>query len=280
MVSTLNIDLHCHSRVSDGLLSPAALVERAHANGVDVLALTDHDELAGLQEAALAARGCGLRFVPGVEVSVTWAGETVHIVGLGMDADNTVLVDGLKATRSGREERGRDMAAQLAAVGIPGAFEGALRHVGNPQLISRTHFARYLVEAGFCKDVREVFQNYLIEGKPGYSPMRWASLANAVGWILQAGGIAVIAHPGRYDYTPVQFHALYEEFLGLGGKGIEVVTGSHTPDQYREYAVVAQRYGFLASRGSDFHGPIESRVDLGRLPPLPERLTPVWHDWF
>ena len=280
MVTSLNIDLHCHSCVSDGMLQPADVVARARANGVDVLALTDHDEIGGLAEAAAAADKLGLRFVPGVEISVTWANNTVHIVGLQVDPQSSKLADGLRDTRAGRERRARDMSDQLAAVGIPGAFEGGLRHAGNPELLGRTHFARYLVEIGVCKDVREVFQRYLIEGKPGYSPMRWASLPDAVGWILGAGGIAVIAHPGRYDYTPMQFDALFEEFLALGGKGIEVVTGSHTPDQYREYAVIARQYGFLASRGSDFHGPTESRVDLGALPPLPGNLVPVWHDWF
>ncbi|WP_338618647.1 3',5'-nucleoside bisphosphate phosphatase [Pigmentiphaga sp. CHJ604] len=280
MEPALNVDLHCHSQVSDGMLPPAGLAARARRNGVDVLALTDHDEVGGLHEAAAASRELGMRFVPGVEISVTWAGETVHIVGLGVDPDDAVLVEGLRDTRSGRERRAREMAAQLAAVGIPGAFEGALVHVGNPQLISRTHFARFLVERGVCKDVGEVFQNYLVEGKPGYVPMRWATLLDAVGWIRGAGGVAAIAHPGRYPYTPLQFHALYDEFLQLGGVGIEVVTGSHTPDQYREYAEVAVRYGFLASRGSDFHGPEESRVDLGCLPPLPAHLTPIWHDWF
>jgi predicted metal-dependent phosphoesterase TrpH len=280
MTTVLNVDLHCHSRISDGLLSPADLVERAQRNGVDVLALTDHDELSGLGQAAEAARPLEMQFVPGVEISVTWAGSTVHIVGLRVDPQCPALVEGVRATRSGREMRGRDMAAQLDAVGIPGAFEGALTHVGNPQLISRTHFARFLVQIGVGKDISHVFQNYLVEGKPGYAPMRWATLANAVAWIREAGGTAVIAHPGRYDYTPTQFGAFFDEFLSLGGKGIEVVTGSHTPDQYKEYAQVARQYGFLASRGSDFHGPAESRVDLGQLPPLPADLTPVWHDWF
>ncbi|MBX6319878.1 3',5'-nucleoside bisphosphate phosphatase [Pigmentiphaga sp.] len=280
MENALNVDLHCHSQVSDGMLAPGELVARAHRNGVDVLALTDHDEIGGLSEAAEAARELGLQFVPGVEISVTWAGETVHIVGLQIDPDDAALAEGLRHTRSGRERRGREMAEQLAAVGIPGAFEGALRHVGNPELISRTHFARFLVEQGVCRDVPEVFQNYLVEGKPGYVPMRWAALPDAINWIRGAGGVAVIAHPGRYHYTPLQFQALYEEFLGLGGCGIEVVTGSHTPEQYREYAEVARRYGFLASRGSDFHGPSESRIDLGVLPPLPAHLTPIWRDWF
>ena len=183
-------------------------------------------------------------------------------------------------TRNGREKRAREISALLADVGIPNAFEGALTYVGNPELISRTHFARFLVETGVCKDVKHVFENYLVEGKPGYIPHRWASLEQSVSWIRAAGGLAVVAHPGRYDLTPMQMSAFLDEFKQFGGQGIEVVTGSHTPDQFDEYAKVAQSYGLLASRGSDFHGPGESRIDLGALPPLPDNLKPVWHDWF
>ena len=275
----LNVDLHCHSNVSDGLLPPEQVAARAKANGVDVWALTDHDEIAGVAAAREAAQACGMRHVAGVEISVTWAAQTVHIVGLCIDETNQVLVDGLAATRNGRERRARDIAAALEKVGIPDAFEGALRHVGNPDLMSRTHFARYLVERGYCTTTKEVFRNYLSEGKPGYVPHRWATLAEAVGWIRGAGGVAVIAHPGRYQYSDVQFAALFDEFKQLGGAAIEVTTGSHTPDQYEEYARVARYYGFRASIGSDFHGPGESRVDLGHLPPLPSGLVPVWHDW-
>lgn len=276
----LNIDLHCHSNVSDGLLFPAAVAARAKANGVDVWALTDHDEVGGIASARAAAAALGLPYVPGVEISVTWAGETVHIVGLQINETNPVLREGLTATRGGREQRGREMAQQLAAVGIPHAFEGALAYVGNSDLMSRTHFARYLVASGACRDVPDVFRHYLTEGKPGFVPHRWATLDNAVSWIRGAGGIAVVAHPGRYHFSEVAFDAFFNEFKQLGGCAIEVVTGSHTVDQYRQYAEIARRYGFLASRGSDFHGPGESRIDLGNLPPLPHGLTPVWHDWF
>ena len=272
-------DLHCHSTVSDGALAPEAVVARAHANGVNVLALTDHDEVSGVAEAALAAQDLGMRFVPGVEISVTWAGQTVHIVGLNVDATHQGLLSGLADTRSGRAKRAAEMSRQLADVGIDGALEGALQYVGNPELISRTHFARFLIEQGICANVPEVFRNYLVQGKPGYVPIRWASLEDAVQWIREAGGRAVIAHPGRYDYTDTAFHSLYETFRDLGGEGIEVVTGSHTPDQYGKYADVARRYGFLASCGSDFHAPGESRIDLGGLPGLPVGLRPVWHDW-
>ncbi len=276
----LNVDLHCHSNISDGVLAPAAVAARAKANGVDVWALTDHDEIDGIVEARAAAAALDMHYVAGVEISITWANETVHIVGLQIDETNQALVQGLAATRGGREQRAKDMAIQLATVGIPHAYEGALKYVGNPDLISRTHFARYIIELGICPDIAGVFRKYLVEGKPGYVPHRWATLTDAVSWIRGAGGIAVIAHPGRYPLNDVATDVLFNEFKQLGGAAIEVVTGSHTIDQYQQYAKVAQHYGFLASRGSDFHGPGESRLDLGLLLPLPTGLTPVWHDWF
>jgi predicted metal-dependent phosphoesterase TrpH len=276
----LKVDLHCHSNVSDGVLAPAAVAAYARKGGVDVWALTDHDELKGIKAARKAATDLGMRFVPGVEISVTWGGETVHVVGLQVNEDEPALAQGLAATRNGRDARGREIGAQLARAGIPGAYEGALNYVANPDLLSRTHFARYLVEIGACGSTSEVFRKYLTEGKPGYVPHRWATLAEAVGWIRKAGGIPVIAHPGRYRFTPVAEGAMLDEFKQLGGNAIEVVTGSHTPDQYETYAEVARRYGFLASRGTDFHAPGEARVEFDKLPPLPAGLTPVWHDWF
>lgn len=279
VVFMLNVDLHCHSTVSDGTLSPSEVARRAKANGVDVWALTDHDEIGGIAEAREAAADIGLTFVPGVEISVTWGGETVHIVGLNVDDSNETLRKGLVATRTGRERRARQIGDLLAAVGIPDAFEGALKYVGNPDLISRTHFARYIVETGRYEEIGEVFRHYLTEGKPGFVPHRWAALKDAVSWISGAGGVAVIAHPGRYDFSDLAFDAFFAEFKYLGGVGIEVTTGSHTVDQYEYYAKMARRYDFLASRGSDFHGPGESRVDLGKLPPLPDRVVPVWHNW-
>ncbi len=275
----LNVDLHCHSNVSDGTLTPTAVAERAKANGVDIWALTDHDGIDGIAEARAAAAALDLRYVPGVEISITWASQTIHIIGLQIDETNPQLVQGLVATRGGRERRAHEMAEQLAAVGIPFAFEGALKHVGNPELISRTHFARYLVEIGRCADISEVFSNFLTEGNPGYVPHHWATLEQSVRWIRGTGGLAVVAHPGRYKMSDRAFGTFFDEFKQLGGTAIEVTTGSHTPDQYGYYAKVAADYGFLASRGSDFHSPMESRVDLGTLPPLPDSVTPIWHDW-
>ena len=272
----LNADLHCHSVVSDGTLTPEELAPRAAANGVELWALTDHDEIGGQHRAIAAAHAAGMAYLTGTEISVTFAGVTVHIVGLGFDPDDAALREGLAETRDGRIPRAREMAAQLAVVGIPGAYEGALKYVGNPQLVSRTHFARFLVEAGVCRDTPEVFRKYLTEGKPGYVPHRWAALGDAVRWITQAGGVAVIAHPARYKFTANEEYALFSEFKAHGGQGVEVVTGSHTAAEYVTYADMAREFGLAASRGSDFHGPEESYTDLGKLPFLPDTLTPVW----
>ena len=272
----LNADLHCHSVVSDGTLTPEALAARAKANGVELWALTDHDEIGGQARAAAAAAEQGMAYLTGTEISVTFANETVHIVGLGFDATNPVMVNGLAKTRGGRGERAMEMSEGLAKVGIKGAYEGALKFVGNPELISRTHFARFLVESGVCKDTYEVFRKYLTEGKPGYVPHAWAKLGDAVNWITQSGGVAVIAHPGRYKFTANEEFALFSEFKTHGGQGVEVVTGSHTTAEYVEYAAVAKEFGMAASRGSDFHSPDESRIDLGTLPLLPGDLMPVW----
>ncbi|KVN35405.1 phosphoesterase [Burkholderia pyrrocinia] len=275
----MNADLHCHSNVSDGLLSPVDVARRAHAGGVTLWALTDHDEVGGQAAARREAEALGMRYLSGVEISVTWASRTVHIVGLNIDPANPALVDGLYRTCHGRAARALAIAAQLETLGIPGAYDGALKYVSNPDLISRTHFARFLVESGHAASTSDVFDRLLGDGKPGFVPHRWAALSDAVQWIRGAGGEAVVAHPGRYRYTPVEFDAFFGEFIDLGGRAIEVVTGSHTPDQYREYADVARRFGFEASCGSDFHAPGEGRIELGSLPPLPSDLKPVWERW-
>lgn len=272
----LNADLHCHSTFSDGTLSPENLAERARVNGVELWSLTDHDEVSGQQRAIEAARLQGLRYLTGTEISVTFAGQTVHIVGLGFDHCDSALLEGLRRTRGGRGERAQEMAEGLARAGIPGTYEGALKYVGNPELISRTHFARFLVEAGVCKDTPEVFRKYLTEGKPGFVPHRWARLQDAVEWIVNAGGMAIIAHPARYSFTPNEEYALFTEFKAHGGQGVEVVTGSHSSQEALRYAETAKEFGLAASRGSDFHSPDESHTELGALPWLPGQLTPVW----
>ena len=274
--SSINADLHCHSAVSDGTLAPEALAARAKANGVELWALTDHDEVSGQQRARDAALSLALPYLNGTEISVTFAGTTVHIVGLGFDADDETLKAGLAATRGGRRERALEMAEGLAKVGIEGAYEGALKFVSNPELISRTHFARHLVESGKCSDTQEVFRRFLVDGKPGYVPHRWATLGDAVRWITRSGGVAVIAHPGRYKFSANEEYALFTEFKAHGGRGVEVVTGSHGAADFIKYTDMALEFDLLASRGSDFHSPQESRIDLGTLPDLPAQLTPVW----
>lgn len=278
-MSSQNIDLHCHSNVSDGMLAPAVLVARAAEQGVTALALTDHDDVAGLVEARTTAQGLGLQLINGVEISVSWGTHTLHIVGLNINPEHPELVQGLATIRAGRSERAMRMAEQLAKVGIANSLAGAYQHASNPNLIGRMHFARYLVAQGVVKDVRTVFKKYLVKGKPGYVPHQWADLADAVGWIRASGGQAVLAHPGRYQMGNGKMHELLETFKAVGGEGIEVVTGSHTPEQYPHFANLAKKFGLLSSRGSDFHAPDEGYRDIGRLPPLPEICIPIWQSW-
>ena len=257
-------------------MRPAELVSRAAERGVQALALTDHDVVDGLDEAHAAAVEAGIGLIDGVEVSVTWYEHTLHVVGLAIDPGNEVLVQGLRTNTAGRNERAERIASALERIGIPGALEGARAYVTNPELVSRTHFARHLVQSGRARDNQDVFDRYLGTGKPGYVPHRWASLAQAVEWITVAGGFPVLAHPGRYKLGDAHRERLLGEFKELGGIGIEVVTGSHTPDQYATWARHARTHGLLASVGSDFHGPREGYRDLGHLPPLPAGCTPVW----
>jgi predicted metal-dependent phosphoesterase TrpH len=246
--------------------------------------LTDHDDVAGLAEAANAAAGYGMEFINGVEISVSWGVQTLHIVGLNIDPGYQPLIEGLQGIRNGRGARAQLMAESLARSGIGGALEGAYRYAENPSLIGRTHFARFLVENGHCKDVASVFKNYLIRGKPGFVAHVWASLPDAVNWIAGSGGVTVLAHPGRYTVKKKKMsssamRALLGDFTRLGGRGIEVVSGSHTPQQYAEFARYAKEFNLLASCGSDFHGPGESYRDLGRLPDFPLECHPVWQAW-
>lgn len=275
----MNYDLHCHSTASDGLLAPADVVRRAAAKGVDVLALTDHDNLGGWSAAHAAAQQTDMRLVAGVEISTTWGGLTIHIVGLNIDPLDENLAKGLAHIRASRARRAIRIAAEFDTLGIPGTLAGAYAYCNNPDLISRTHFARYLVATGHAADVKATFRHFLVPGKPGFVEQDWGSVADAVRMIRAAGGRAVVAHPGRYKLNPLQMDQMLIEFREAGGEGVEVVTGSHSPEQYAQYAIKAREFDLLASRGSDFHGPGESRVDLGQLPPLPGDLKPVWHDW-
>jgi predicted metal-dependent phosphoesterase TrpH len=271
-------DLHCHSTVSDGLLSPAELVAHATKRGVKVLALTDHDDLGGLQAAREAALEHGIQFINGVEISVTWKRRTLHIVGLKVDIHNVPLKAALDKVRTGRDERAQQMGADLARVGIHGAYEGA-KLLAKQSIITRTHFARFLVDNGHAKDTKSVFKKYLVKGKPGFKEHEWMDLKTAVGLIKGAGGQAVIAHPGRYDLGTINMLLLMHEFRSLGGTAIEVVTGSHTPPQYQQFAKIAHKFSLKSSLGSDFHGSGISYMEMGCIPDLPDICVPVWDDW-
>lgn len=275
----LPVDLHCHSTRSDGLLTPPEVVARAAGRGVRTLALTDHDEVSGLPEAREHADEAGVTFINGVEISVTWSGRTLHVVGLCVDPENPELTAGLEQIRSGRQQRAERIASGLEQAGIEGSLAGARSYVTNPDLVGRTHFARFLVERGHARNVQSVFKRYLTAGKPGFVPHQWASLEQAVRWIKASGGIPVLAHPGRYPLDAGQREAMLADFAELGGSAVEVVTGSHTPGQYVTWARYVQRFGLLASAGSDFHGPGESRRDFGELPELPAGCAPVWNQF-
>lgn len=272
----MNCDFHCHSTISDGLLPPDEVVRRAAANGVDRLALTDHDDTSGLALARATAQEVGIDLVNGVEISIEWEGTGIHIVGLAIDPEAPAIKQGLAEVRGGRVERAMRMSAELEKVGISGVFEGAQRFAENPTLISRAHFARYLVAIGVCNDVHKVFESYLVPGKPGFVDHRWATLADSVRWIEAAGGVAVVAHPARYKISATALRRLFADFRDCGGRAIEVASGSHTPEQTALFGRIANEFGFLGSRGSDFHGPDESWVDLGKSIALPAGVTPIW----
>jgi predicted metal-dependent phosphoesterase TrpH len=271
-------DLHSHSTASDGFYSPTDLVQRAATAGVKVLSLTDHDTTAGLPEADIAAQGAGIRLVPGVEISVTWEKKTLHVVGLNIDIQHASLQAGLSQLEQVRADRAMEMGDRLEKAGIPGIFEEAQAMVGEG-MITRTHFAHCLARRGLAADVRDVFGRYLTAGKPGYVSTRWADIADAIQWIRDAGGVAVLAHPHRYKLTGSWLRRLLGEFKEMGGEGLEVLSGTASPGEVQSSAALATRFGLLASCGSDFHGPDDGWPKLGRLPALPAGLEPVWNVW-
>lgn len=275
----LPIDLHAHSNISDGMLPPADVVTRAFERGCQLFALTDHDDLSGLAIAQARADELGMRFLPGVEISVTWRKHTLHIVGLGIDPQNEDIQVGLASVRQGRDERARRMAEALAKVGIADTLAGASRFADNPAMIGRAHFARHLIERGIAKNMKGVFKKFMVKGKPGYVEHEWTNLASAVGWIRGAGGIAVIAHPGRYDFGRQTMLDLVKEFKEAGGEGIEVVSGSHTVVDTVFYARLATEHALLASAGSDYHATGEGAREPGILADMPHGPTPIWSRW-
>ena len=271
-------DLHAHSTHSDGAYRPRELIERAVAAGIDVLALTDHDTLSGHLEAAEAARDLGIGFLPGVEISVTWQGKTLHLVGLRVDAAHEPLIAGLEGLARHRVQRAFEMAQRLEKVGIIGIYDEVLARAGEG-MVTRTHFAHCLARRGLAADVRDVFNRYLTPGKPGYVHSTWADLETASAWIRGAGGVAVLAHPIRYKLTGSWLRRLAVEFKEFGGQAIEVLSGQASPGDVQASAQLAKRFDLLGSCGSDFHGPDQGWPKLGRLPPMPKDVTPVWSLW-
>ncbi|MBF0219467.1 MAG: PHP domain-containing protein [Gammaproteobacteria bacterium] len=271
-------DLHTHTLASDGTLSASDLVALAVRYGVNLLALTDHDELDGCREAATVAQSHGIAFINGVEISVTWQARTIHIVGLNVDTTSLPLQQGLAKNRTFRDWRAEEMGRRLAKQGIVGGYEAAAA-MAMGRIVSRTHFAKFLVSGGYASDLREVFKHYLKPNKPGYVAGEWATLEAAVGWIREADGIAVIAHPARYNLSATKLRLLLQQFIAAGGEAIEVVSSSHNSDDILHFADVAKRYQLLASVGSDFHDPNYHWNGMGRLPPLPATCEPIWSRW-
>jgi len=273
-------DLHSHSNFSDGVLPPHEVVARAKLRGVDVLALTDHDSVAGLDAACDAAQKHGMTLIPGVEISVTWEKYLVHILGLCVDRTNTALRQGLAQLQDIREQRATLIAQRLEKHGVPNALAGALKHAPNG-LVTRRHFALHMLEIGIAPTLPKIFERYLRPSKPGYVATQWVSLQDTVNWINAAGGIAVIAHPQRYDMSATTRRRLAEQFAAHGGAGIEVVCGGSGQDVVQSSAALAERFGLFASVGSDFHDPGSSWTDLGKLAPLPPNAQPIWsHERF
>jgi predicted metal-dependent phosphoesterase TrpH len=268
-------DLHSHSTASDGTLQPPELLQRAGAAGVEVLALTDHDTLDGIETARQAAAANGVLLIPGVEISVSWRGLTVHILGLNVDPQHQGLLDGLQSLQAFRHWRAGEIARKLEKRGVSGALEGAHKF-RKGRILSRTHFAHFLVERGHAASVGEVFKRFLVKGKPGFVSGQWAALADATGWIRAAGGMAVIAHPARYRLTRSKLKQLIGEFRDAGGQGLEVVSGSHSRDETLHMAAVSREHRLYASLGSDYHGPEKPWVELGRLRDLPNGCRPIW----
>lgn len=274
----IRVDLHTHSLASDGTLSPTELVDYAARQGVEMLALTDHDETAGIAEARIAADRHGIQLIPGLELSVSWNGATIHVVALNIDPENAALQAGLQGLREFRHWRAEEIGRRLEKRGISGAYEAACEKASGT-IISRTHFAHFLAEAGHAKSVRDVFKKFLVQGKPGHVPGQWAGLEEGLSWIHGAGGHAVIAHPARYRMTNTRLRRLIGEFKGLGGEGIEVISGSHSRDESMLMARYAQQFELAASSGSDYHGPENPWIELGALPELPDGCEPVWEKW-
>ncbi len=268
-------DLHCHSIASDGSLTPTELVQRAKAMGVTSLALTDHDTINGQREAQTAARSNAITLIPGIELSTTWENKCFHIVGLNIDPEHSNLNQGIQKLQTLRTERAKKIANKLEKKSIPGSYEAVIK-AAKGGMITRAHFSSYLLAQNYVSTQQEAFDKYLGKGKPAFVSTVWADLHDAIDWINQAGGVAVVAHPLRYKMTASWMRRFLSFFKEAGGQGIEVVTGRSNPDEIRRAMLYATQYGLAASVGSDFHTPDNKWVELGRLAPLPKNMTPIW----
>lgn len=268
-------DLHCHSTASDGSLTPTELIVRAKAKGVTSLALTDHDTINGQQEAKDAAQENAINFISGVELSTTWENKCFHIVGLNIDPKHSGLTQGISKLQTLRAERTKTIALKLEKKAITGSYEAVIK-AAKGGMVTRTHFSNYLLDQHHVSTQQEAFDRYLGEGKPAFVSTVWAELHDAINWINQAKGVAVVAHPLRYKLTVSWMRRFLSFFKEAGGQGIEVVTGHSNPDEIRRAILYAKHYDLFASVGSDFHTPDNQWVELGRLPPLPATVTPIW----
>jgi 3',5'-nucleoside bisphosphate phosphatase len=269
-------DLHCHSTASDGALSPQDLVRRAKQYGVTHLALTDHDTVAGVAEAQIAAEMEGINLITGIEFSTTWQSHCLHIVGLNLDPSHSLIAEGSHAIQTIRNERAEKISGKLEKKRILGAFESVKQAAGNG-MITRTHFAEFLLSQGYVTTLQGAFDHYLGEGKPGYVSTHWPGLEEVINWITASGGIAVLAHPMRYKLTGSWMRRLLMEFKEMGGLSIEVVSGRNNPEEINTLAHYAKQFDLAGSAGSDFHNPKNIWVELGRLNPMPDIVKPVWH---
>jgi len=274
----MKVDLHCHSLASDGALTPQHVVERAHANNVQMLALTDHDTVAGFAEASATAAQLGLQFVAGIELSSQWSGVGIHVVGLAIEPDSPQLTIVLAGQSQKREARAQLIGKKLAKLGFENCYEGAKKIAGDSEL-GRPHFARYMVEQGYVEDHSSAFNKYLGAGKVGDVKSQWPEIDEVVSWIHAAGGYAVLAHPDKYKLTRMKLRRLLTHFKDVGGDAMEVVSGSQNKNVTDYFARLCEEFDFYASCGSDFHNPNTQWCDLGKVAPLPKDCRPIWSLW-
>ena len=278
MSSYSEIDLHTHSNKSDGELSPAELIYKAANNGIRILALTDHDTVSGLEDAKKAAIKNSINLVNGIELSTQWDNKTIHIIGLNIDGKNTLITEKCKKLKEMRKERAKKISLKLSKVGIQGAYEYTKKIVKNGN-ITRYHFAQFLIEKKYARNLTDVFKRFLVKNKPGYVSTNWPNLDETINLINIAGGVAVIAHPLRYKITATKLRKLIKEFKNCGGKAIEVITSHNILKEVVIASDYAKKYNLAASIGSDFHNEKTSWNKLGGLPLLPDNLLPVWKLW-